>query len=1058
VRASYVCKCAEDVTVHSRNHRTSIRHISMSKPNRIGERKLVKRLVCLVSFMLLLAGLSPLVFTSRRVAFSGSGSFGDELVRVGTDNASELALDGSAQYFSGSPNGNTMSLLLTATGNDTVVIVGVWVYYYLNASEPDVYVSDISSSPSLTWTKRTGIVYDITVSGMDLEEWYAVLPDSGNLSITINLGAVTPFGSFSNRIIYEWSTAFGVIGAYTASPFDLSNSVPSRTWGCENNAGLYGVNVSTNGHNDFMIGMLGSTLGIGVDAGPEFTIIQASQNSIAEYKTTNSTQSDCPVNFWLQSGAFYVIFGDAVRGCTTITVPDDCPTIQAAINAASDGDAVFVRNGTYNVSTITIDKSISLLGENKDTTIIDGSNSGGGNTVTVEADNVRIGGFTIRNCRDRPIWMDGYVNITIFENVFTGNVEGIRILHSSGNVVRDNLMKDGIPGGGVSLNWVFNSVVCRNIIQNTNIGVGGNFWNCTFYENTIRDNRAGWASWGISDNFHDCVFFHNNLIDNGRQVYNTNPNSSMWDDGYPSGGNYWSDYNGTDLCSGAYQNETGSDNIGDSPYVIDANNTDNFPLMNPYVPFENQTIYIRADGNVDPSGSPILRQGNLYTLMDNITSNTDGIIIERNGITLDIGGCTIQGEGNGTGIQLSAVTNVTVQNAKVNGFQYGICLDHSWSAVITGNNITENGVRGLVLEYSGSNALRLNNVSSNGEGITIIESLDNSLTGNTLLGNDRNFGVFGETVDDFIQDIDSSNTVNGKPIYYWINRTAEVVPQDAGFAAIVNSSDVKVEGLNMSSNIQDVLVAFSVNVTVSDNQFNNSVYGVSLVGGAFNKIVHNSCHGNDYGVGLRYSSDNSLAENAFSNNSEGVLLIYSSDNNLIASNEFEENRVGIDLTSADSNCILQNNFAKSQYGIWIDLSNNNTVYHNNFNNNTQQVYVYSQSSNSWDNTCEGNYWSDYNGTVFDKYGIGDSPYIIDANNTDRYPLMNLCWNPCDINHDLKVDMTDVGMAARAFDTIPGDTSWNPHADITGAENLVPDLKVDMRDIGLTARHFNESYS
>jgi hypothetical protein len=55
--------------------------------------------------------------------------------------------------------------------------------------------------------------------------------------------------------------------------------------------------------------------------------------------------------------------------------------------------------------------------------------------------------------------------------------------------------------------------------------------------------------------------------------------ANTWDDGYPSGGNYWSDYNGTDLFNGLNQNETGSDGIGDTSYVIDAANQDRYPLM-----------------------------------------------------------------------------------------------------------------------------------------------------------------------------------------------------------------------------------------------------------------------------------------------------------------------------------------------------------------------------------------------------------------------------------------------------------------------------------------------
>ncbi|MEM2569530.1 MAG: hypothetical protein QXT67_06305, partial [Candidatus Bathyarchaeia archaeon] len=73
----------------------------------------------------------------------------------------------------------------------------------------------------------------------------------------------------------------------------------------------------------------------------------------------------------------------------------------------------------------------------------------------------------------------------------------------------------------------------------------------------------------------------------------------------PSGGNYWSDYTGADLYSGPYQNMTGSDGLGDAPYIIDADNRDRYPLMKPYV--EDKTppsiIEIRRqpEGDIEPN-------------------------------------------------------------------------------------------------------------------------------------------------------------------------------------------------------------------------------------------------------------------------------------------------------------------------------------------------------------------------------------------------------------------------------------------------------------------------
>lgn len=65
-----------------------------------------------------------------------------------------------------------------------------------------------------------------------------------------------------------------------------------------------------------------------------------------------------------------------------------------------------------------------------------------------------------------------------------------------------------------------------------------------------------------------------------------------WDNGYPSGGNYWSDYKGVDLYSGPYQNITGCDGIGDTPYIIDEYNVDRYPLMNPWTPTPQVTATV----------------------------------------------------------------------------------------------------------------------------------------------------------------------------------------------------------------------------------------------------------------------------------------------------------------------------------------------------------------------------------------------------------------------------------------------------------------------------------
>jgi len=94
---------------------------------------------------------------------------------------------------------------------------------------------------------------------------------------------------------------------------------------------------------------------------------------------------------------------------------------------------------------------------------------------------------------------------------------------------------------------------------------------------------------------------------------------------------------------------------------------------------------------------------------------------------------------------------------------------------------------------------------------------------------------------------------------------------------------------------------------------------------------------------------------------------------------------GIYLSGSSGINILGNNITKASRGISVYSSNDNVIYHNNLISNTRQVYS-SLSTNSWDNGEEGNYWSDYTGQDLNGDGIGDTPYTIDANNRDRYPL------------------------------------------------------------------------
>jgi len=171
----------------------------------------------------------------------------------------------------------------------------------------------------------------------------------------------------------------------------------------------------------------------------------------------------------------------------------------------------------------------------------------------------------------------------ISENSITANNWGGIVLYysSNNNIINGNSIT-GHNQNGILVYDSFNNIIQRNSIT-ANGGNGIALY--SFSENNIiNGNRIANNENGIFlENSLQNLIDHNNFVDNNQQVYiPTSGYANIWDDGYPSGGNLWSDYNGTDLFSGPYQNVTGSDGIGDTPYAIDEVNQDNYPLMDLY--------------------------------------------------------------------------------------------------------------------------------------------------------------------------------------------------------------------------------------------------------------------------------------------------------------------------------------------------------------------------------------------------------------------------------------------------------------------------------------------
>jgi len=185
------------------------------------------------------------------------------------------------------------------------------------------------------------------------------------------------------------------------------------------------------------------------------------------------------------------------------------------------------------------------------------------------------------------------------------------------------------------------------------------------------------------------------------------------------------------------------------------------------------------------------------------------------------------------------------------------------------------------------------------------------------------------------------------------------------------------------------------NVTIKKTYITGFEYGIVLDWySSGNSIIGNTVFNNEYGIAVQqFSDNNTLTSNTASNNSVSGIMVYRSNASTLTGNIASNNDFGIDITFSSNNTLTDNVISNNSWsGIEIWYSSNNTFYHNNFINNIRHVRSY-YSTNNWDDDAgKGNYWSDYeerypNATEIDGSGIWDTPYVIDENNQDNYPIV-----------------------------------------------------------------------
>jgi parallel beta-helix repeat protein len=430
---------------------------------------------------------------------------------------------------------------------------------------------------------------------------------------------------------------------------------------------------------------------------------------------------------------------------TTVIVPDDFPTIQEAINNAADWDTVFVRAGTY-YEHVVVNRTISLVGENMSTTIINGNNTG--HVVYVVRSNVNVTGFTVRNSGDvhwpdlnAGICLNGTTGCAISENSVVDNgFAGISLLSSQYNKIAGNNVSDTGWGGihlmNSSRNTVFDNILdsnghqlqwggginghagshYNNITDNTILNcVYGMFYHDARYNSICRNNISTISDIGIwlQDTVSHNVVAENSLINCTTSIFLEGPNTN-------------------NTLSGNF--------IAKSEYGIKILNAQrncvvNNTILDNRAGSDSWRAGIRLEGSGYSQINFNLISGNYYGVL--LYSNSPYVSVYGNNISFNEFGLRVASGG-------SSCLNMT-KNVVADNVGYGIGLTGFTSssnyAVLANNTIVNNDQGVSIGQYSNYNTVLQNCITQNDCGLHLEYSVGNLLYKNSLLSNDQQVSI-----------------------------------------------------------------------------------------------------------------------------------------------------------------------------------------------------------------------------------------------------------------------------------------------------------------------------
>ncbi|WP_292465809.1 right-handed parallel beta-helix repeat-containing protein [Methanolobus sp.] len=206
------------------------------------------------------------------------------------------------------------------------------------------------------------------------------------------------------------------------------------------------------------------------------------------------------------------------------------------------------------------------------------------------------------------------------------------------------------------------------------------------------------------------------------------------------------------------------------------------------------------------------------------------------------------------GIFISSASNCTLVNNDISGFGFGIGVVNASRPTLINNSLSSNYID-ILLENSISGFMENNDMASTG----------------------INFGVYGDSLEEYIHDINSSNKVHEQPLYYLVNQVDYEVPTDAGQVYAVNSQNITIRDLVVGNGLDGVALINTSNSTIENVTVSGCYEGILLFNSEYNLVRNVTAVDNYAGIHNHNSSNTMLLDNIVNDNFDGGIFLCGSD-------------------------------------------------------------------------------------------------------------------------------------------------------------------------------------